>query len=250
MLAISGVLVCDRHRFAVLRGKSIFDIDFAGGSSVQFRLDQPTPADKIRQIVKSQMMFNGEEVPYTVNGVSMEGIPADTVYKVDSSFEKVEELKAAVAKAFANDSLGRAGDLQRLDHPTGKAQIDSGSRLRGAIRFEWCDVNRRRAQQDTRRVDGETSSAESRQDPGPVNSSAIVELGIEGGSGGGASINAITLTQALVAAAEEVNVPLTERSDPVDSRLARARRIGIPIRRCRSRNGKSICRFRRSKPTW
>ncbi len=128
MLAISAILVCVGIASLFLRGKSIFDIDFAGGSSVQFRLDQPTPADKIRQIVKSQMLINGQEVPYTVNGVSMDGIPDDTVYKVDSSFEKVEQLKAAVAKAFADDSSVGLVTYNVSITPTGKAQIEDGAR--------------------------------------------------------------------------------------------------------------------------
>ncbi len=128
-LAISGVLVCIGIASLFVRGKSIFDIDFAGGSSVQFRLDQPTPADKIREIVKSEMQINGQDVPYTVNGVSMEGIPDDTVYKVDSSFERVEELKSAIARAFAEDSSVGLVTYNISITPTGKAQAEDGARL-------------------------------------------------------------------------------------------------------------------------
>jgi SecD/SecF fusion protein len=45
---------------------------------------------------------------------------------------------------------------------------------------------------------------------GTVNSSAMIELGIDGRTGA-ATINGVTLKEALVASANEVNVPLTDR---------------------------------------
>src|SRR5690606_26620424 len=86
------------------RGQGIFDIDFAGGSSVQFRVDKPTETDTIRKIVSAVMVGeDGNPIQFTVNGVTMESSPNGTVYKVDSSFEKVDQLKDAISAAFAQE---------------------------------------------------------------------------------------------------------------------------------------------------
>lgn len=218
-LAMSAVLVCIGLASLFMRGKSIFDIDFAGGSSVQFRLDQPTPADKIREIVKPQMLAGGQEVPYTVNGVSMDGIPDDTVYKVDSSFERVEELKSAIAKAFADSSSVGLVTYNVSITPTGASE-NQGATFVPASDSNGVMLTAARAQEapaETDDASDEQKDEQKSEDASPpasepsVKSSAIIELGIEGEGTGGASINAVTLTESLVAAAKEVNVPLTDR---------------------------------------
>ncbi|MEM1225531.1 MAG: protein translocase subunit SecD [Planctomycetota bacterium] len=104
-LTLSAILVAVGIGALVMRGGGIFDIDFAGGSSVQFRLDSPTPAENVRKIVGDSFENAGDEkAQFTIAGVSMESAEEDTVYKVDSSIERVEDLKAAVAAAFADSS--------------------------------------------------------------------------------------------------------------------------------------------------
>src|SRR6056297_2501826 len=127
-VAMSSVLVVIGLVSLFARGSNILDIDFAGGSSVQFRVDQPTPADEIRAIVKTQMVNEeGEEIPYTVNGVSMEGIPEETVYKVDSSIDQVDLLKSAIAKAFNETEGVGLVTYQVSIAPAGTAQVDRGA---------------------------------------------------------------------------------------------------------------------------
>ncbi|MGB7346120.1 MAG: protein translocase subunit SecD, partial [Pirellulaceae bacterium] len=103
-LALSAILVCVGIGSLFARGNGIFDIDFAGGSSVQFQLDKPTDSETVRSIV-GKVMENGtaDPIDFTVNGVSIEGAQDNTVYKVDSSFEEVDQLKDAIQKAFADD---------------------------------------------------------------------------------------------------------------------------------------------------
>jgi SecD/SecF fusion protein len=107
-LALSAILVVVGIGSLFARGKGILDIDFAGGSSVQFRLDTAQETDDIRRIVETVMVDDeGNPIQFTVNGVSMEEAPENTVYKVDSSFESVEQLQAAIVKAFeAEGSVG------------------------------------------------------------------------------------------------------------------------------------------------
>ena len=110
-LVLSALLVAVGIAALFVRGQSIFDIDFAGGSSVQFRLDQPTETDTVRDIVNAALAglaTEGQEsIQSTIAGVSMEGIPEGTVYKVDSSVDDVDKLKQAVQSGFATQ--GTAG---------------------------------------------------------------------------------------------------------------------------------------------
>ena len=150
-LTASAVLILVGILSLTQRGRDILDIDFAGGSSVQFRLDRAMTTDEIREIVQPEMLqpfgeilvdggkisedalseamnlaksqgidlekalvdqgtvseadlqqakSAADELPCTVNGVSMEGAEEGTIYKVDSSFRRVDDLKAAIVRAF------------------------------------------------------------------------------------------------------------------------------------------------------
>ena len=226
-LAMSAVLVAIGIASIVARGKSIFDIDFAGGSSVQFRVSEQVPADRIREIVKPEMKEDGEDLPYTVNGVSITGIPEDTVYKVDSSFDRVEKLQEAIAKAFAADPSVNLVTYKVKITPA-DSRIDQSSLPSSS---NGVMLTAARAQDETPE-EGESPAAETEQPaaetsdtasagadqpafvPGSVKSSSIIELGIDGQQEGDAAINGATLTEALIEAAkaENVNVPLTERT--------------------------------------
>ena len=105
-LALSGLLILIGIAALYGRGRGIFDIDFAGGSSVQFRISEPAPTQKIRDIITAEMEKPGqEEIPFTLNGVSVGTAPEQTVYKVDSSQESVDDLKAVVTKAFEGSDV-------------------------------------------------------------------------------------------------------------------------------------------------
>lgn len=208
-LAVSAVLVCIGVASLFARGRSLLDIDFAGGSSVQFRLDQATPSDEIRDIVRPVMVADGEELPFTVNGVSMAGIDADTIYKVDSSFEKVNDLKAAIEKAFSD-----SGSTGLVTYKVSIKPADGQSSVRRSNNGVMLAAAKA---QDEAPAEGDAPAEETKpntiqvpSDLGPVVSSSIIELGVEGG-GEGALVNAVTLREALVEAAKAVDVPLTER---------------------------------------
>lgn len=221
-LACSAILVTIGVASLFARGSSIFDIDFAGGSSVQFRLDGPLKTDEVREIVKTGMVSvtetGTEDVPYTVNGVTMEGVQAQTVYKVDSSFPTVEELKAAVAKSFAeapgvklvtyNVSIKPAGDATAK--PADQSRYVPSTK-NGAM-FAVARAQDESPQQDEAAAEAEAEAAPaSSMTEAKYNSSAIIELGVEGDDGGGL-LNASTLKESLLAAASDVGVALAERS--------------------------------------
>jgi len=174
-ISASVILILIGIASLAARGRGILDIDFAGGSSVQFRLDRAMTTDEVRTIVKSEMVkpfgevlvdsgkvtedqlseaMNAakseaapleavlvslglvgdqditeaksvaEELPYTVNGVSMDGAPASTIYKVDSSFRRVDDLKAAVVRAFQGSESAK---LVTYEISVGDASTESAS---------------------------------------------------------------------------------------------------------------------------
>ncbi|WP_146403666.1 protein translocase subunit SecD [Planctomycetes bacterium CA13] len=207
-LAISGTLMAIGIASIYARGESMFDIDFAGGSSVQFRLDKPTETDTVREIVKTTMIGeDGKPVQYTVNGVSMDEIPDNTVYKVDSSFPTVELLKTAVAEAFkAEDSV----HLVTYKIDITPADVNESSSMRHRRRSVADDNGVMLAVMYPQALPEATTDNETV--PGTlIFSTAMVELGIEG-QDSGANVNAPTLTEALVKAADATGASLNARS--------------------------------------
>ncbi len=88
----------------VARGKSIFDIDFSGGSSITFRLEEPTSTDKVRDVVgKILNSDDAAKVDFTVNNVSVENTPPGTVFKIDTSIDDVDSLKKRISEGISNE---------------------------------------------------------------------------------------------------------------------------------------------------
>jgi SecD/SecF fusion protein len=89
----------------VARGKGLFDIDLAGGTSVTFLLKSPTPEATVRK--KLDAIFEGMKDPVTntqvdhnVYGMTVNTQDPDTVYKVDSSLEDIALLQQKVREAL------------------------------------------------------------------------------------------------------------------------------------------------------
>lgn len=119
-VAASAILVVIGVVATVARGKGLFDIDLAGGSSVTFILREPMPVDKVREnldkvfdnledpTTKTKAEYNAYELSLT-GGVEK----PQSVYKVDSSLEDVELLKAKVREALRSSS---GDDLLKTYH--------------------------------------------------------------------------------------------------------------------------------------
>ncbi|NNE00679.1 MAG: protein translocase subunit SecD [Pirellulaceae bacterium] len=232
-LAMSAVLICVGIASLFARGNGIFDIDFAGGSSVQFRVDKPTDSETIRNIVGKVMdTGDGNPIDFTVNGVSMDGTEQNTVYKVDSSFEEVDELKDAIQQAFAADAAVNLVSYKIAIKPAGDAN-SRRIRLRSdRSEFNGVMLTAMRAQEDPEATDAQAAAdqapdADSTAEP-PTSSApntasnagelstmtystAIVELGIEDKSQG-ASVNEATMKQEILRAAKAVDVPINENA--------------------------------------
>jgi SecD/SecF fusion protein len=211
-LAISGLLILLGIASLYARGKSILDIDFAGGSSVQFRVSEPTTTEEIRRIVDAGIgQQDGSAVQFTVNGVTMDGAENGTVFKVDSAIESVDELQRRVVTAFQDDP---ASDLVTYD-----VSIADGVGDTSSIGRDLNGVMLTAMQTET-----ETPAADSQADSAAENSaeaatenrvteSAVrrISLGING-SQTPASISGPTLVKRMKEAAEQLQIPLNERA--------------------------------------
>ncbi len=219
-LAVSGLLMVVGLAALIARGSSILDIDFAGGSSVQFRIDKPTPADEIRRIVKSSLNTDSaEQVQYTVTAVSVGDSPDNTVYKVDSSVAEVDDLKDALAKGFANESSVGLVTYEVNVKSEGGASYRPDSRPNAVGASNGVMLTSARAQDApaTDAADAPATDAATANDNGSltapdkaVSTRRVIEFSIEGQSSA-ATMNGPTLIDELVKAANDVSVPLNER---------------------------------------
>lgn len=99
---VSAVLITAGIGAAFVRGKTILDIDFRGGTSVVMLLEEPMADAKVRDVLAGVMegKVDGESIQYTLNRVDIDGRETDTVWKVDSSLQSVEDLQQRLEKGF------------------------------------------------------------------------------------------------------------------------------------------------------
>jgi len=104
-----------------VRGAQIFDIDFAGGTSVTMLLNEKTDETTIRSRLKKAFdteRVEGSTVQYSVNRVDVEGEDDDTVWKIDASFKKADRLQTILANEFPVARFGMdIGDLDETTKP-------------------------------------------------------------------------------------------------------------------------------------
>src|SRR5207253_7739185 len=90
----------------VARGKGLFDIDLAGGTSVTFILKQPMEVGDVRARLEKVLPqvedpTTNTNAQFTAYELSLTGEKEQkTVYKVDCSLQDIETLKAKVREAF------------------------------------------------------------------------------------------------------------------------------------------------------
>lgn len=222
-LALSAILIVVGIGALWQRGKNILDIDFAGGSSVQFRVEESTTTQRIREIVGLSIgdQEDGSKVQFTVNGVTMEGAEDGTVYKVDSALESVDDLQARVVTAFASDA--------DTDLVTYEVQISSEGKATSSIDPDSNGVMLTMLQADTDTGDAETADTETAESSEEANAPATdtsksqtaisagdsavrrITLGING-SENPASISGPTLISRMKEASEELGISFNERA--------------------------------------
>ncbi|QDV45759.1 bifunctional preprotein translocase subunit SecD/SecF [Stieleria neptunia] len=218
-LAISSVLILIGIGSLVARGKTILDIDFAGGSSVQFRVSQSTTTQSIRDIVGTGIgEQDGTPVQFTVNGVTMDGADDGTVFKVDSSLVSVDDLQTRIVESFATaaDTDLVTYDVSISD-ATGGSDTSAIDRDSNGVMLVAMQAETEAAAEDATAEDAtaeDSDSPASTSEPSlTAGESAVrrISLGI-GGDDTSASISGPTLIQRMKEAADELKIPLNERA--------------------------------------
>ncbi len=94
---VSVIVIAIGLTGAFMRGAKLYDIDFTGGTSIQAMLTESMPIEDVRERVKDI----ADDV--WVTQMNPEGRTPQTVYKIDTSLPKLEELQTRVAEAFSLD---------------------------------------------------------------------------------------------------------------------------------------------------
>jgi SecD/SecF fusion protein len=105
MTATSAVIIAIGLVGTVIRGSTMLDIDFTGGTSVQPLLRQAANPDMLRE--KLDATLRPEKIDYTLTNVQVSGGDGeyrDRVYKIDTSFDKIETLEERLKTILRDES--------------------------------------------------------------------------------------------------------------------------------------------------
>ncbi|MEM6473615.1 MAG: protein translocase subunit SecF, partial [Planctomycetota bacterium] len=216
-LLASAVLILIGIGSLFARGRTILDIDFAGGSSVQFRLREVATTQQVRDIVEDGIGdFEGTPVQFTVNGVSMEGASDGTVFKVDSSLETVSDLQERLVEIFGNEPSTELVTYNVAVTSNGGSSSEM-DRTNDVMLVSMQDADASEADADG--ADTGLENPAETDDAGTADAKLLsfdpavrkVTLGIEG-SDSGATISGQTLKSRIKETAESLGMPLNERA--------------------------------------
>ncbi len=151
------------------RGKDVLNIDFTGGTSVTFQLQEPLEADALRQVTRSILTEDTEGKPVQSTLVRVEKPPMDTVYTLVTSIEDVEFLSQQLVDGFAGSGSANLVTY-RVKVTKGGEPLDSTSSSR---RSEGRADRLVAYQDDT--APQETTENASDQDTAPQENAALEE---------------------------------------------------------------------------
>ncbi len=101
--ALSSAAIVIGMLAVAVRGKEILNIDFTGGTSVTFQLQEPIKADELRDLTRSFLTTdeNGEYIQSSL--VRVEKKPLDTVYTLVTSIKDRRKLQEILVNGFAKN---------------------------------------------------------------------------------------------------------------------------------------------------
>ncbi|QDS87145.1 bifunctional preprotein translocase subunit SecD/SecF [Rosistilla ulvae] len=230
---LSGILLVAGIIALSYRGGSIFDIDFAGGTSVTFWLQEEADADEVRKVVEASLNTDPEsKIQFSLNRVDMAGMK-NRVFAIYTSVEDVDDLKHRIRDGFESaEGLGLVtfetaiteGDAEAAPEAeqTGQNQPKQDSLIRTVAYRPQDEAD---AKEETSTADSDSdetaeapatenseqasiSAAEDR--PKVESTSRTISLGVAGGDQNDAKINHDALVAAVVKAAAAGEIPLQE----------------------------------------
>ena len=219
-----------------IRGRQILDIDFNGGTSVVFTLDQGMPVDEVRAISNKAFAIDSLGLPIqtSLTNVEMSGYEKNTVYKLDVSIKDSMEVTSRLVNGFAESTKAGLVTYDVLVEQTANPQSDA-----------WISTGQVRLVSFQEPIAEAKSAAEVKTDAevnanpaaGQVPSAAktvapesvpgdepmiktTFDLQFKSGKGGTARMNSLQVSEALIAAAHSIQktlVPSQIEKTPKDA---------------------------------
>jgi SecD/SecF fusion protein len=87
-----------------LRGRDLLNIDFNGGTSVTFRLQEPVEADRLRALTREVLAEDEAGRPVQSTLIRVEKEPTDTVYTLVTSIQDLDLLSRQLLEGFARNN--------------------------------------------------------------------------------------------------------------------------------------------------
>ena len=219
-----------------IRGRQILDIDFNGGTSIVFTLDKGMPVDEVREIANKAFATDSDGLPIqtSLTNVRLNNRADNTVYKLDVSIKDREDVTARLIKGFSDTNRARLITYDVIVKPTGNTQSDSWVPKSAAKFVSFQQDAAAEVKTDSElKADLSTppatavppataapAAAAVPADEVVVKSSFFLEF--KSGKGDTAKMNAMQVTDALIAAAESVQktlvkaqIELTPKTDEV-----------------------------------
>lgn len=235
-----------------IRGRQILDIDFNGGTSVVFTLDKGMPVDEVRAISNKAFAIDSLGLPIqtSLTNVEMSGYEKNTVYKLDVSIKDSTEVTSRLVNGFADST--EAGLVtydvlvEQTANPQSDAWISTGhvrlvsfqepiaeakSEAKSAVedKTEAQDKTEAEVKTDAEvnadpaagQVPSATKTVAPESVPGdePIIKTTF-DLQFKSGKGGTARMNALQVSEALIAAAQSIQktlVPSQIEKTPKDA---------------------------------
>jgi SecD/SecF fusion protein len=207
-----------------VRGRQILDIDFNGGTSIVFTLDKGMPVDEVRDIANKAFATDSEGLPIqtSLTNVQLSNRADNTVYKLDVSIKDRDDVTSRLINGFSDNTKAGLITYDVIVKPTGNPQSDSWSPT-NATKF----VSFRQDPSAEVKSDSELKADLSTPAAVPVPDDEVVLrssffLEFKSGKGDTAKMNALQVSDALIAAAESLNktlvkaqIELTPKTDEI-----------------------------------
>ncbi len=103
-LVVSSVLILLGLGAVYFRGPDILNIDFTGGTSVTFQLQESIPPEKLRILTKEILAEDEDGKPVQSTLVRVEKEPMDTVYTLATSIKSRDYLSKLLLEGFAKNN--------------------------------------------------------------------------------------------------------------------------------------------------
>ena len=179
-----------------IRGRQVLDIDFNGGTSIVFTLDKGLPVDEVRAISNKAFDQDSEGLPIqtSLTNVEMTDFEKNSVYKLDVSIKDTKEVTSRLVKGFSEGAKAGLVTYDVIVKPTANpdAEVKSDAEVNADPSAKT-------------HAPGVTPASLPADEPIVKTS---FDLMFKSGKGDTAKMNALQVSEALIAAADSAQKTL------------------------------------------